>query len=181
MNCNTGIRCNTWLSESMLRFIRERGFVTFTHAEGMVNVAEKPITRRIAVAVGNIELPKRICDAIFDASKIINSKGDVCGVARIAGIQAAKQTSNIIPLCHQIPLNQVQIDINRVGPNLLEIVATADASAHTGVEMEALTAVSVSALTIYDMTKSALKGTLDKIIIKEIQLRSKIGGSNSSS
>ena len=156
-----------------------RNCATLTHLEGMVNVGEKMISRRIAVATGSIELPPRICDVIFDSSLTLNSKGDVRGIARIAGIQAAKNTSVLIPLCHQVPLNQVHIDIIRTGPNLLEIVATADASARTGVEMEALTAVSVSALTIYDMTKSALKGTCDKIIIKEIKLRSKKGGSNS--
>jgi len=155
--------------------------VSLSHSDGMVNVGQKEITRRVAVAFGSVELPERICDAVFDPSRAINSKGDIKNIACIAGITAAKMTGNLIPLCHQVPLNQVAVDINRAGPNLLEIVASADATARTGVEMEALTAVSVTALTIYDMTKSALKGTMDKIIIKEIQLRSKTGGSNSSS
>ena len=160
---------------------RVRTVMTLTHSEGMVNVSDKEITRRIAVAVGSIQLPERICEAVFDTSKAINSKGDIRTIARVAGISAAKRTSELIPLCHQIPLNQVKVDITRTGPNMLEITASADATARTGVEMEALTAVSVAGLTIYDMTKSALKGTCDKIIIKEIQLRSKQGGSNSTS
>ena len=150
--------------------------VHFSHSEGMVNIANKPATHRVAVAVGRLELPRRICDAVFDDKISINNKGDIRTVAKLAGVSAAKQTSHLIPLCHQIPLNQVHVDIERIAPDTVQILVSADATARTGVEMEALTAVSIAALTIYDMTKSALKGTNDKIIIKDIHLRSKFGG-----
>jgi len=145
----------------------------FTHAEGMVNVSRKAVIRRTAVASSRIELPKRICDAVFDSSLQLNSKGNIQGVSKISGVMGAKKTSDLIPLCHQLALNQVSVDIHRVDEGVIEIVASADAIARTGVEMEALTAVSIASLTLYDMTKSALKNTTDKIIIKEIQLRSK--------
>lgn len=161
-----------------LRFAPIR-LVSFSHENGMVNISQKSITRRVAVAVGTMEFPERICEAVFNSSNPLNSKGDIKALSIVAGVMAAKKTSELIPLCHQVPLNQVEVNINRISTNTLEILATADATAKTGVEMEALTAVSVTALTLYDMTKSALKGTSDKIIIKEVHLRSKTGGGNS--
>jgi|LauGreDrversion4_2_1035121.scaffolds.fasta_scaffold35786_4 cyclic pyranopterin monophosphate synthase len=145
----------------------------------MVNIGQKSVTRRIAVAEGTMEFPEEICDAVFNLSNPLNKKGDIKAVSSLAGVVAAKKTSDLIPLCHQVPLNQVSVDINRTSKTSLEILASADATARTGVEMEALTAVSVTALTLYDMTKSALKGTTHKIIIRDIHLRSKSVGDNS--
>jgi cyclic pyranopterin phosphate synthase len=139
----------------------------------MVNIGRKEITNRMAIATSRIEMPKRICDAVFDSSIQLNSKGNILGTSIIAGTVGAKKTAELIPLCHQVPLNQVSVDIHRLGECTIEIRASAEATARTGVEMEALTAVSVASLTLYDMTKSALKNTSDKIIIKEIQLLDK--------
>lgn len=116
----------------------------------MVDVSTKPAVRREAVATGKIVLAA-------ETVKLVRSnglkKGDVLCVARIAGIQAAKQTQLLIPLCHQIPLSKVQIDFD-VQERAILITATTITNAPTGVEMEALTAVSVAALTIYDMCKA---------------------------
>jgi cyclic pyranopterin phosphate synthase len=119
----------------------------------MVDVSSKPAVRREAVAVGRIVMQadtvKRIRENSF-------KKGDVLCVARIAAIQAAKQTQHLIPLCHQIPLAKVQIDFE-LQAKAVAITATAITTAPTGVEMEALTAVSIAALTIYDMCKAVDK------------------------
>ncbi|MFM7606271.1 MAG: cyclic pyranopterin monophosphate synthase MoaC [Prosthecobacter sp.] len=119
----------------------------------MVDVSFKPAVRREAVAVGRIVMQadtvKRIRENSF-------KKGDVLCVARIAAIQAAKQTQHLIPLCHQIPLAKVQVDFE-LQAKAIAITATAITTAPTGVEMEALTAVSLAALTIYDMCKAVDK------------------------
>ena len=119
----------------------------------MVDVSSKPPSRREATAKGRIVLAPATLDLIR-ANQI--KKGDVLSIARIAGIQAAKQTQHLIPLCHQIPLSKVQIDFD-LRPKAVHITATAITVAQTGVEMEALTAVSIAALTIYDMCKAADK------------------------
>lgn len=119
----------------------------------MVDVSAKPPQRREAVAKGRIVLAPATIELI---QKNQVKKGDVLSIARIAGIQAAKQTQHLIPLCHQIPLSKVQVDFE-VRPKAVHITATAITVAQTGVEMEALTAVSVAALTIYDMCKAADK------------------------
>lgn len=119
----------------------------------MVDVSAKPPLRREAVAEGRILLQPATLDLI---RKNQVKKGDVLSIARIAGIQAAKQTQYLIPLCHQIPLSKVQVDFE-VRPKAIHITATAITVAPTGVEMEALTAVSIAALTIYDMCKAADK------------------------
>jgi cyclic pyranopterin phosphate synthase len=119
----------------------------------MVDVSAKPAVRREAVATGKIVMrPATVCLIRENGLK----KGDVLCVARIAGIQAAKQTQLLIPLCHQIPLAKVQVDFE-VQAGGVRITATALTTAPTGVEMEALTAVSVAALTIYDMCKAVDK------------------------
>jgi cyclic pyranopterin phosphate synthase len=119
----------------------------------MVDVSSKPAVRREAVAAGRIvmhaDTVKRIRENSF-------KKGDVLCVARIAAIQAAKQTQHLIPLCHQIPLAKVQVDFE-LQTQAVAITATAITTAPTGVEMEALTAVSLAALTIYDMCKAVDK------------------------
>ncbi|NLT71746.1 MAG: cyclic pyranopterin monophosphate synthase MoaC [Verrucomicrobiaceae bacterium] len=134
----------------------------------MVDVSDKPVVRREAVASGFIALAPATIRAITEGEV---PKGDVLAVARVAGIQAAKKTADLIPLCHQLPLTKVALDFaaERDG---LRITATVRTDAKTGVEMEALTAVSVAALTIYDMCKA-----IDKdMIVREIRLQEKTKG-----
>jgi len=119
----------------------------------MVDVSAKPPMTRTAIASGKIELEPSTIKLIADKK---NPKGDVFAVARIAGIQAAKQTAQLIPLCHTLPLSNVKIEITPV-KNAVEVQCTARTIAQTGVEMEALTGVSVALLTIYDMCKAADK------------------------
>ncbi|NOX57324.1 MAG: cyclic pyranopterin monophosphate synthase MoaC [Planctomycetes bacterium] len=135
----------------------------------MVDVSQKPIATRTAVASALVTTRPEVIDAIFAGDL---PKGDVIGVARIAGIQAAKRTADLIPLCHPMTLEWVDISIEREGEQSLLIRATARTCARTGVEMEAMTAASVAALALYDMTKSADKG----IVIGPIRLESKTGG-----
>jgi len=116
----------------------------------MVDVGAKPDSKRIAVAKGAIFLAKETIKLI-KANQL--KKGDVLGVARIAGIQAAKRTSELIPLCHPLMLNNISVDL-AVKTDRVEIEARVECIGKTGVEMEALTAVSVAALTIYDMCKA---------------------------
>ncbi len=132
----------------------------------MVDVGKKKITERTASAHAFVSMTKQVIKALPD-----NKKGNPLEVARIAGISAAKKTSELIPLCHQIPLTHVAIEF-AVGREGVEITATASTEGRTGVEMEAMTAASVAALTIYDMTKALDKG----IEIREIHLLEKTGG-----
>lgn len=132
----------------------------------MVDVSQKQITKRTATARAFVAMSREVLKALPE-----NAKGDPLQIARIAGISAAKKTSDLIPLCHQLPLAHVgvQFDMKSDG---IEIIATASTTAQTGVEMEAMTAASVAALTIYDMTKA-----LDKAIeIREVHLLEKTGG-----
>jgi len=132
----------------------------------MVDVGNKLPTARTATARAFVQMAPRVIRALPD-----NAKGDPLEIARIAGISAAKKTSELIPLCHQLPLSHAGVDV-RVTKNGIEITATASTVAQTGVEMEAMTAASVAALTIYDMTKA-----LDKEIeIREVRLLEKTGG-----
>lgn len=132
----------------------------------MVDVTEKGVTARSATAHAFVAMTREVINALPE-----NPKGDPLEVARIAGISAAKKTSDLIPLCHQLPLTHVRVDF-QVEARGVQITATAATSARTGVEMEALTAASVAALTIYDMTKALDKG----IEIREIYLIEKSGG-----
>jgi cyclic pyranopterin phosphate synthase len=130
----------------------------FTHigADGraqMVDVSAKPMSARTAIAKGRIKLQRKTLDLI---SKDQIAKGNVFATARLAGIQAAKQTANLIPLCHPLPLGDVKIDIVGVRDGA-EVTCTARTVAQTGVEMEALTGVSIALLTIYDMCKAVDK------------------------
>ena len=136
----------------------------------VVDVSKKKITKRSAVAKGEVNFSKNIFNKI---EKMKTKKGEITSIAIISGINAAKKTSELIPLCHNINIENIDIDIESNKKKLSIIVkATVESSGKTGVEMEALTAVSVSCLTIYDMCKS-----LDKsIIIKNIRLISKRGG-----
>lgn len=132
----------------------------------MVDVSAKQATRRTATASAFVELSPAVLAALPT-----NPKGNPLEVARFAGIQAAKRTSELIPMCHPLPLTHVDVQANIV-PGGVDIRVTAATTAQTGVEMEALTAASVAALTVYDMTKA-----LDKsIVIRAIQLEHKSGG-----
>ncbi len=136
----------------------------------MVDVRPKPVTQREAVARGRVRLSAATLEAVLEGS---SKKGDVLGVARIAGIQAAKRTADWIPLAHPLAIESVEIDLRpEPGEGSIEIEARVGISARTGVEMEALVAVSAAALTLYDMCKS-----LDRsIVIEEIRLVRKTGG-----
>ncbi len=136
----------------------------------MVDVGSKPDTERVAVARGEVHMTKATFDLIR-AGQI--KKGDVLTVAQIAGITAAKRTSDLIPLCHPLPLTKVDVDLalDESLPGVV-ITATAKVTGKTGVEMEALTAVSVAALTVYDMAKAAEK----TMRIQNIRLVEKHGG-----
>jgi cyclic pyranopterin phosphate synthase len=132
----------------------------------MVDVSGKQPTRRTATASAFVEVSAAVIAALPD-----NPKGNPLEVARFAGIQAAKRTSELIPMCHPLPLTHVDVQANFEGTGV-RITATVATVGVTGVEMEALTAVSVAALTVYDMTKA-----LDKaIVIRNVQLESKTGG-----
>lgn len=138
-------------------------------ASRMVDVSDKEVTKRRAVASGCIQMAPETLQLILDRKL---SKGDVQEVARLAGIMAAKRTGDLIPLCHPLSLTSVQVDFQPEPPGTLRVRATCTIEAKTGVEMEALTAVSVACLTVYDMCKSVDRGML----INEIQLEHKSGG-----
>jgi cyclic pyranopterin phosphate synthase len=134
----------------------------------MVDVGGKETTERRAVASAAVRVAPETARAIRDGDA---PKGDVIGTARIAGIQAAKRTAELIPLCHPLPLSFVDVRIE-VGDTEVAIEAEARTSAQTGVEMEALTAASVAALTVYDMVKGIERG----VEIAEVRLIEKTGG-----
>jgi cyclic pyranopterin phosphate synthase len=133
---------------------------------GMVDVSGKPSSRRTATASAFVELSSAVLAALPQ-----NPKGNPLEVARFAGIQAAKRTADLIPMCHPLPLTHVDVQAEVQGDGV-RITATVSTVGVTGVEMEALTAASVAALTVYDMTKA-----LDKaIVIRNVQLERKTGG-----
>ncbi len=136
----------------------------------MVDVGEKPVTERWAVAEGWIRMESTTLERIR-AGQV--AKGDVLGVARIAGIQGAKKTGHLIPLCHTLPLTSVEVTFHdQDHPPAVGAEATVKTAQRTGVEMEALTAVHIALLTIYDMTKAMERG----MEITHIRLREKAGG-----
>jgi cyclic pyranopterin phosphate synthase len=135
----------------------------------MVDVGEKPVSERVAVARGVVHLQPATLESIT-GGRI--AKGEVLAVARIAGIQAAKRTAEWIPLCHPLALNSVRVDFTARGRDRIEIEAVVSVAGKTGVEMEALTAVSAAALTIYDMCKAVDRG----MTIGDIRLIEKRGG-----
>jgi cyclic pyranopterin phosphate synthase len=128
----------------------------------MVDVSDKPLSARIAIAQGRIALAKETV-ALVRKNEI--AKGDAIATARLAGIQAAKRTAHLIPLCHTIPLSEVKIDID-LSAEAAEVTCTARTVAQTGVEMEALTGVAVALLTIYDMCKAVDK----QMVIGDVRL-----------
>ena len=136
-----------------------------TGAASMVDVSDKPVSRREAVAAAFIRLQPHTLALIAENQM---KKGDVLGVARIAGIGAAKQTQHLIPLCHQLPLSKVAVEFETRDDGIL-VTCTARTTAQTGVEMEALTGASLAALTIYDMCKAVDK----TMVIENLKLLTK--------
>ncbi len=150
------------MSDSELTHLNPAGQVR------MVDVGEKAVTRRTAVAEGLVRMSPDLVERFFQGGL---PKGDAAAVARVAGIMGAKKTAELIPLCHPIPLTAVDISLERGGHGV-EITATVSTTGQTGVEMEAMTAVSSTALTIYDMVKSVERG----VTIESVRLRMKEGG-----
>ncbi len=142
-----------------------------TGASRMVDVGDKAVARRVARASGVVRMQATTLQMILDGD---SRKGDVLEVARLAGIMAAKRTADLIPLCHPLALEAVRIDFSPVDQDALRIEATVEVTAKTGVEMEALTAVSVAALTVYDMCKSVDRG----MVLGPAQLEAKSGGAS---
>jgi cyclic pyranopterin phosphate synthase len=135
----------------------------------MVDVGAKPETDRAATARARVVmLPSTLALIQQGAAK----KGDVLGVARLAGIMAAKRTADLIPLCHPLPISAVTVDLQPVSPDSVEITATVRTTGRTGVEMEALTAASIAALTVYDMVKAVDRG----MRIEGLRVVAKSGG-----
>jgi cyclic pyranopterin phosphate synthase len=146
---------------------------TLTHidhggAARMVDVSPKPATERVAVAAGFVRMSAATLELVLSGNA---KKGDVLGAARIAGIMAAKKTPELIPLCHPLPISEVEVEITPEADRLA-VRATVKVTARTGVEMEALTAVSVACLTVYDMVKAVERG----VTIEAIHLVEKHGG-----
>ncbi|MBC8101733.1 MAG: cyclic pyranopterin monophosphate synthase MoaC [Cytophagales bacterium] len=137
-------------------------------AARMVDVSSKPETHRVATAVGRVRMGARTLALVADRAL---PKGDALTLARVAGILAAKRTGELIPLCHPLPLTDLQVEI-QLDEDGVRITATASCVGRTGVEMEALTAVTVAALTVYDMCKSVDK----RLVIEGIHLTAKSGG-----
>jgi cyclic pyranopterin phosphate synthase len=146
----------------------------FTHfddsgASRMVDTSAKPETQREARASGRVRMQAATLALIRDRAL---AKGDVLEVARLAGIMAAKRTAELIPLCHPLPITSAQIDFRFEGGDLVVIEATVRVFGRTGVEMEALAAASIAALTVYDMCKSVDRG----MTIERVRLEEKLGG-----
>jgi cyclic pyranopterin monophosphate synthase len=137
-------------------------------AARMVDVSEKPASERVAVAAGFVRMSAATLDLVLSGNA---KKGDVLGAARIAGIMAAKKTHELIPLCHPLAISKVEVDIAPEHDGLA-VRATVKVTGQTGVEMEALTAVSVACLTVYDMVKAVERG----VTIEAIRLVEKRGG-----
>ena len=151
-------------SDSKLTHLDEQGRAS------MVDVGDKPESQRIAIAGGRVTMKP-------DTLRLIRAgdikKGDVLGVARIAGIMAAKRTAELIPLCHPLPLNKIALDLKiNEAASAIDLTATVKTTGKTGVEMEALTAVTIAALTIYDMAKAVDR----EMRISDIRLLEKRGG-----
>ena len=160
---NDGPRCPLIIMNELTHF-------NSTGDAHMVDVGNKSVTQRIAVAEGRITMQPQTLALILKGEA---KKGDVLGVARIAGIMAAKKTADLIPLCHPLSLSKVSIDLTPMeAENLVHCRATVQTSGQTGVEMEALTAVQITLLTIYDMCKAVDKG----MTIEGVRLLEKSGG-----
>ncbi len=135
----------------------------------MVDITQKLATERVAIASGTIRMKPETLELIRSGEV---KKGDVLAVARVAGILAAKKTSELIPLCHPLPLTSAKVDFEFITEDTLRIISETKTTYATGIEMEALTAVGIAALTIYDMCKAVDRG----MVIGEIKLEKKSGG-----
>lgn len=135
----------------------------------MVDVGDKAITQRRAVACGEIHMQAETLAKILAGD---HKKGDVLGVARLAGIMAAKKTAELVPLCHPLSLTRITLDFEPQGNNIILCTATVETRGQTGVEIEALTAVQIALLTIYDMCKAVDRG----MSMQQIHLLEKMGG-----
>ncbi len=136
----------------------------------MVDVGDKPVSHRVAVAEGTIHMQPETLDLILQGK---HKKGDVLGIARVAGIMAAKKTADLIPLCHPIAITHIDIELEpKISENKIHCNVTTETRDQTGVEMEALMAVQVALLTIYDMCKAVDRG----MIIDNVRLLEKSGG-----
>ena len=135
----------------------------------MVDVGDKTITRRRAIACGEIHMQATTLEKILAGG---HKKGDVLGVARLAGIMAAKKTADLIPLCHPLSLTRVELDLEPQAPDKIICTVSVETQGQTGVEMEALTAVQIALLTIYDMCKAVDRG----MSMHNIHLLEKLGG-----
>ena len=150
--------------------------MSFTHLNSknnpkMVNVSDKKITKRTAIAKATMFLGKEIISK-FENDDLKTKKGPVFQTAIVAGIQAVKKTSELIPMCHPLLINGVDVDINLIDSEHVEVLCKVTIEGKTGVEMEALTGVNITCLTIYDMCKSISQ----KMVIKEVKLLEKTGG-----
>ncbi|ODT35284.1 MAG: molybdenum cofactor biosynthesis protein C [Lautropia sp. SCN 70-15] len=152
---------------------------TLTHFDAaghahMVDIADKAVTHRVAVAQGSIRMKPETLALVKSGSA---KKGDVIGIARIAAIQGAKRTADLIPLCHPIPITRVAVELEiDEAASAVRCTATVECDGKTGVEMEALTAVQVGLLTVYDMCKAADRG----MVIEQVRLLEKHGGKSGS-
>lgn len=135
----------------------------------MVDVSAKPVTPRMARASGQVRMLPATVELIRNRGA---AKGDVLEVARLAGIMAAKRTADLIPLCHPLPLDAVRVEFEFLGDDRLSAAATVECTGRTGVEMEALTAVAVALLTVYDMCKAVDRG----MVLESVRLDEKRGG-----
>ena len=136
----------------------------------MVDVGDKAVTQRVAVADGVIRMKAETLQLIAEGR---HGKGDVLGIARVAGIMAAKKTSDLVPLCHPVMISKVEVGLEaRAEDNTVHCYATVHTNGQTGVEMEALTAVQIALLTVYDMCKAMDRG----MVITEVGLLEKSGG-----
>lgn len=138
-------------------------------AARMVDVSSKAVTVREAIASAGLTARSEVIDALMSGTV---PKGEAVATARLAGIQAAKRTGELIPLCHPLPIDFVDVEVARVEPDRITVRCTVRTTARTGVEMEAMTGASVAALTLYDMGKAADKG----IVLGPVQLEAKSGG-----
>lgn len=145
-----------------------------THIDGqgkavMVDVGEKDVTERTARAAATIRMKPETLEALLSADL---KKGDGLAAARIAGIMGAKRTPDLIPLCHPLPLDSVNVEIEKIADDALRLTVTAKCSYKTGVEMEALTGACIASLTVYDMCKAIDRG----MVIEDVRLLEKTGG-----
>ena len=155
----------------MLSHVDENGLPT------MVDVGSKAVTRRTATARAIVEFPAEVFAQLRQGDVLVGPKGPVFATAVVAGIQAAKRTWELIPMCHPLPIDGIDVTCVLAGDNAVEVTCTVKTTHKTGVEMEALTGASVAALTLYDMTKALQNfSTGHAIVIRDVRLLAKTGG-----